>query len=405
MRILHTLVAVAAIGALPFTTVAQTAANAPLKIGVMTDLTSLYAQIGGKGSAVATRMAVEDFGGKVLGRPIEVVVGDHQNKVDVAATLARRWVDVDGVRAFSDVATSATAIAVQAQERDRQKAVVLISGGGARPLAEEWCSPVGTLWSWNTYSVGSSTATALVEQGSKKWFFITADYAFGHSLEKAVSDVVKASGGTVVGSVRHPLNSPDFSSYLLRAQSSGADVIALANAGGDTINGVKQAGEFGIAESGKKLVTLLTFITDIHSIGLKQAQGLMLTTSFYWNRTPETRAWSQRFFKQQGAMPTMVQAGTYSSVLHYLKAVQAAGTDEAKAVMAKMRELRVNDKVFAENGWIREDGVMMHDFYLVQVKKPTESKEPWDYYQVAATIPADKAFWPLSESKCKLAKK
>ncbi|NKE66112.1 ABC transporter substrate-binding protein [Ramlibacter sp. RBP-2] len=405
MRILNALVAVAVTGALPFAAVGQTAANAPLKIGVMTDLSSLYSPIGGKGSGVATRMAVEDFGGKVLGRPIEVVVGDHQNKVDVATALAKRWVDVDGVRAFSDVAASSTAIAVQAQERDRQKAVVLISGGGARPLADEECSPVGTLWSWNTYSVGSSTARALVERGAKKWFFITADYAFGHSLEKAVGDVVKASGGTVVGSVRHPLNSPDFSSYLLRAQSSGADVIALANAGGDMINGVKQAGEFGITESGKKLATLLTFITDIHGIGLKQAQGLTLTTSFYWNRTPETRAWSQRFFKQQGAMPTMVQASTYSSVLHYLKAVQAAGTDEPKAVMAKMRELRVNDKVFAENGWIREDGIMMHDFYLAQVKKPAESKEPWDYYDIVATIPAEKAFWPLSESKCKMVKK
>lgn len=405
MRILNTLVAAAVIGTLPFAAVAQTAATAPLKIGVMTDLSSLYSPIGGKGSAVATRMAVEDFGGKVLGRPIEVVVGDHQNKVDVATALAKRWVDLDGVRAFSDVATSATAIAVQVQERDRQKAVVLISGGGARPLADEECSPVGALWSWNTYSVGSSTAKALVEQGAKKWFFITADYAFGHSLEKAVGDVVKASGGTVVGSVRHPLNTPDFSSYLLRAQASGADVIALANAGGDTINAVKQAGEFGITESGKKLATLLTFITDIHGIGLKQAQGLTLTTSFYWNRTPETRAWSQRFFKQQGAMPTMVQAGTYSSVLHYLKAVQAAGTDEPKAVMAKMRELRVNDKVFADNGWLREDGAMMHDFYLAQVKKPVESKEPWDYYNIVATISADKAFWPLSESKCKMVKK
>ncbi|MDR1967731.1 MAG: ABC transporter substrate-binding protein, partial [Burkholderiaceae bacterium] len=239
---------------------------------------------------------------------------------------------------------------------------------------------------------------------AKKWFFITVDYAFGQALERAVSDVVKAGGGTVVGSVRHPINSPDFSSYLLQAQSSGADVIALANAGGDTINAVKQANEFGLTSSGKKLAALLIFITDIHSIGLKQAQGLTLTTSFYWNRTPEVRAWSQRFYKLQGAMPTMVQAGTYSSVLHYLKAVQAAGTDEAKAVAAKMHELRVDD-MFTHDGWIREDGVMMHDFYLAQVKKPSESKEPWDYYNVTATVPADKAFWPLSESKCKLVKK
>lgn len=405
MGILRSWVAAAAMVALPLAAVAQTAEKAPLKIGVMTDLTSLYSQIGGKGSALATRLAVEDFGGEVLGRPIEVVVGDHQNKVDIATALAKRWTDLEGVRAFSDVATSATAIAVQALERDRKKAVVLISGGGARTLAEEECSPVGTLWNWNTYSVGTSTAKALVEQGSKKWFFITADYAFGHSLEKSVGDVVKASGGTVVGSVRHPLNSSDFSSYLLRAQSSGADVVALANAGGDMINGVKQAAEFGITSSGQKLAALLTFITDVHGIGLKEAQGLTLTTSFYWNRTPESRAWSQRFFEQQGAMPTMVQAGTYSSVLHYLKAVQAAGTDEPIEVMAKMRELPVNDKVFTDNGWVREDGVMMHDFYLAQVKTPEESQEPWDYYNITATIPAEQAFWPLSGSKCSLVNK
>lgn len=385
---------------------AQTPASAGsvVKIGVLTDMSSLYSPIGGKGSALAARMAVEDFGGKVLGKPIEVVVGDHQNKVDIATSLASRWADVEGVRAFADVATSSTALAVQAQERDKQRAVVLISGGGARQIVDEECSPVGFSWSWNTQSVASSTATAMLAGGAKKWFFITADYAFGHALERTVTEVVKAGGGTVVGSVRHPLNTPDFSSYILQAQNSGADVIALANAGGDMINSVKQANEFGLTNSGKKLATLLTFITDIHGIGLKQAQGLILTTSFYWNRTPETRAFSQRFFKQQGAMPTLVQAGTYSSVLHYLKAVQAAGTDDAKTVAKKMRELPVRD-MFTDSGWIREDGIMMHDFYLAQVKKPSESKEPWDYYNILATIPAEKAIWPLSESKCKLVKK
>ena len=407
MRTLRTLATAAALllaGLAPSHAQTPAAAPAPLKIGVLTDLSSLYSPIGGKGSAVAARLAVEDFGGKVLGRPVEVVVGDHQNKVDIASSLARRWVDVDGVRAFADVATSSTALAVQILERERQRAVVLISGGGARPLADEECSPVGFLWNWNTYSVATGTANALLQRGAKKWFFITADYAFGHALERSVSEVVKAGGGTVVGAVRHPLNSPDFASYLLQAQNSGADVVALANAGGDMVNAVKQAGEFGLTQSGKKLATLLTFITDIHGIGLKQAQGLMLTTSFYWDRTPEARAWAQRFYKAHGAMPTMVQAGTYSSVLHYLKAVQAAGTDEAKAVAAKIRELPVND-LFAKNGWIREDGLLMHDFYLAQVKKPSESKEPWDYYNVVATIPADKAFWPLSESKCRLVKK
>lgn len=387
--------------AMPLTASAQADKPVPLRIGVMTDLTSLYSPIGGTGSTVATRLAIEDFGGEVLGRPVEMLIGDHQNKVEIASSMAQRWVDVEGVRAFSDVATSSTAIAVQSLERERKGAVVLISGGGTRTLADEECSPVGTLWNWSTYSVATGTANALLQQGAKKWFFITADYAFGHSLEQAVTDVVKAGGGTVVGSVRHPLNSSDFSSYLLQAQTSGADIVALANAGGDTINAIKQASEFGIAESGQKLAALLTFITDIHGIGPEQAQGLSLTTAFYWNRTPETAAWAKRFFAAHGAMPTMVQASTYSSVLHYLKAVEAAGTDDAMAVMAKMRELPVKD-IFADNGWLREDGVMMHDFYLAEVKSPDEVAEPWDYYKIVATIPAEKAYWPLSESKCPL---
>ncbi|HHY48191.1 MAG TPA: ABC transporter substrate-binding protein [Alphaproteobacteria bacterium] len=378
--------------------------TAPVRIGVLSDMSTLYSAIGGKGSLLAARMAAEDFGGKVIGVPIEIVSGDHQNKVDVASALARRWVDSEGVSAFADVATSSTALAVQVLERQRQRAVVLISGGGARPLADEECSPVGFLWNWNTWSVATSTAKAMVQRGAKNWYFLTADYAFGHALEQSTSGVIKAAGGTVVGAVRHPLNTADMSSFLLQAQNSNADVIALANAGGDMVTAVKQAAEFGVTGSGKKVAALLTFITDIHGIGLKQAQGLLLTTSFYWDRNAETRAWSQRFFKQQGAMPTMVQASVYSSVMHFLKAVQAAGTDEAKAVARKMREIPVND-VFARNGWIREDGLMMHDMYLAQVKKPEESKGPWDYYTVLETIPAEKAFWPLSESKCALARK
>lgn len=385
------------------TAMAQTLTK-PVKIGVIADMSSLYSAIGGKGSVVAAKMAAEDFGGKVLGVPIEILAGDHQNKADVASTLARRWVDQDGVTAFADVATSSAALAIQTLEREQQRAVVLISGGGARPLADGECSPVGFLWTWNTYSDAKGTANALIQRGAKKWFFITADYAFGQALEKDTTDVVNAAGGTVVGSVRHPLNATDLSSFLLQAQNSGADVVAFANAGGDMVTAVKQSAEFGIAASGKKVAALLTFITDIHGIGLKQAQGLLLTTAFYWNRNAETRAWSQRFYKLHGSMPTMVQAGVYSSVSHYLKAVQAAGTDEAKAVAAKMRQIPVND-MFTHNGRIREDGVMLHDMYLAEVKKPVDSKEPWDYYNILATIPAEKAFWPASESKCKLFKK
>lgn len=372
-----------------------------VRVGVLSDLSSLYAAVGGAGSVVAAKMAAEDFGGKVLGKPIDVISGDHQNKVDVASGLARRWVDEMGVDAFADVATSSTGLAVQNLEKQRQKAVVLISGAGTRSLGEEACSPVGVTWTWNTYSVAAGTANAAVKQGYKKWFMLTADYAFGHALEKDASEIIKASGGDVIGAVRHPLNTADFSSFLLQVQSSGAKVIGLANAGGDTINAIKQASEFGITKSGTRIAALLTFITDIHSIGLREAQGLLLTTPFYWNRTPQSREWSQRFFKRHGAMPTMVQAGVYSSVTHYLKAVKAAGTDAPKAVIAKMRELPIDD-MFASNGRLREDNVMVHDMFLARVKAPEESKEPWDYYEILRTIPAADVYWPLSASKCPL---
>lgn len=372
-----------------------------VRIGVMSDSSSLYAAIGGPGSHLAAKLAVEDFGGSVLGKPIEVIAGDHQNKVDVATSLARRWVDEMGVTAFADVATSSTALAVQALEKERQKAVVLHSGAGTRSLGDEACSPVGVHWVWNTYSMATGTAGAAVKQGYKKWFMLAADYAFGHALERDATEVVKAAGGEVVGSVRHPLNASDFASYLVRVASTGANVVGLANAGGDTVNAIKQGGEFGLKESGINMAALLTFITDVHAIGLKQAQGLLLTTSFYWNRTPETREWSLRFFKIHGAMPTMVQAGVYSSVSHYLKAVQAAGTTEARAVVAKMREIPVND-IFTDNGRIREDNVMVHDMFLARVKTPSDSKEPWDYYEILRRIPAEELYWPLSASKCPL---
>lgn len=375
-----------------------------VRIGVMSDSSSVYSAIGGPGSFLAAKLAAEDFGGSVLGKPIEVIAGDHQNKVDVASALARRWTDEMGVTAFADVATSSTALAVQALEKEQRKAVVLISGAGARALGDEACSPVGILWTWNTYSMATGTAGAAVKQGYKKWFMLAADYTFGHALEKDATEVIKAAGGEVVGSVRHPLNTPDFASYLVRVPATGANVIGLANAGGDTVNAIKQGGEFGLKESGISMAALLTFITDVHAIGLKQAQGLLLTTSFYWNRTPETRAWAMRFFKQRGAMPTMVQAGVYSGVSHYLKAVQAAGTTEARAVVTKMRELPVRD-IFTDNGKIREDNVMLHDMYLAKVKSPADSKEPWDYYEILRKIPAEELYWPLSKSKCPLVAK
>jgi branched-chain amino acid transport system substrate-binding protein len=370
-----------------------------VRIGVMSDSSSVYAAIGGPGSYLAAKLAAEDFGGSVLGKPIEVIAGDHQNKVDVATALARRWTDEMGVTAFADVATSSTALAVQSLEKEQQKAVVLISGAGARALGDEACSPVGLLWTWNTYSMATGTASAAVKQGYNKWFMLAADYVFGHALEKDATEVIKAAGGQVVGSVRHPLNTSDFASYLVRVPATGANVIGLANAGGDTVNAIKQGDEFGLKESGISMAALLTFITDVHAIGLKQAQGLLLTTSFYWNRTPESRAWSMRFFKLHGAMPTMVQAGVYSSVSHYLKAVRAAGTTEPRAVVAKMREMPVHD-IFTDSGRIREDNVMLHDMYLAKVKSPSESKEPWDYYKILRRIPADELYWPLSASKC-----
>jgi branched-chain amino acid transport system substrate-binding protein len=389
--------------ALPAVAQAQTTTGG-VRIGVMSDSSSLYAAVGGPGSYVAAKLAVEDFGGSVLDKPIDLISGDHQNKVDIASALARRWVDEMGVTVFADVATSSTALAVQALEKERQKAVVLISGGGARALSDEACSPVGINWVWNTYSMAAGTANAAVKQGYKKWFILAADYAFGHALEKDATEVIKAGGGEVVGSIRHPLNTPDFASFLVRIQQSGADVVGLANAGGDTVNAIKQGGEFGLKNAGIRMAALLTFITDIHAIGLKEAQDLLLTTPFYWNRTPETRAWSMRFYKIHGAMPTMVQAGVYSSISHYLKAVKAVGTTDAKTVVAKMREMPVHD-IFTDNGHIREDNVMVHDMFLARVKSPSESKEPWDYYEILRTIPASDLYWPLSASKCPLVAK
>jgi len=374
-----------------------------VKFGLLLDMSSLYADITGQGSVTAARMAIEDYGAKVLGRPVEVIFADHQNKPDIAASLAREWFDTQKVDAILDVAASATALAAVEIAKGKNK-IVVMSGPGAARLTNEACSPVSVHYPYDTYSLAHTTGGATVKQGGDTWFFLTADYAFGHELERDASAVVTANGGKVVGSVRAPLNSSDFSSFLLQAQGSKAKVIGLANAGGDTTNAIKQAAEFGIVKGGQKLAGLLVYINDVHSLGLERAQGMLLTEGFYWDLNDETRAWSKRFFERHNKMPNMSQAGLYSSVMHYLKAVEAAGTDETAAVMAKMRELPIND-VFAKNGRIREDGRMVHDMYLFEVKTPAESKGPWDYYKLLATVPGEEAFQPLAKSRCPLVKK
>ncbi|WP_136420256.1 ABC transporter substrate-binding protein [Herbaspirillum sp. ST 5-3] len=375
-----------------------------VKIGILTDMSGLYSDLSGEGSVAAAKMAVEDFGGKVLGKPIEVISADHQNKSDVAAGKAREWFDAQKVDMINDLVTSSTALAVVDIAKQKNR-IAIINGAGATRLTNESCTPNSIHYSWDTYALANGTANAVVKQGGDSWYFITADYAFGHSLEKDSSDVVKANGGKVLGSAKHPLNASDFSAFLLQAQSSGAKIIGLANAGGDAVNAIKAANEFGIGKSGKQhLASLLLTINDIHSLGLNVAQGLYGTEAFYWDLNDETRAWSKRFAAKMKKMPNMIHAGVYSSTMHYLKAIQAAGTDEAGAVMKKMKETPIND-FFAKNGKIREDGRMVHDMYLVQVKKPSESKAPWDYYNVKAVIPGDQAYQSLAKSACPLVKK
>ncbi len=374
-----------------------------VKIGVLTDLSGLYSDVAGKGTVVATEMAVEDF--MKSDKPsfkIEVVSADHQNKGDIAANKAREWFERDKVDVASELVTTSVALAVMKIAKEKNR-IALVSGAASTLVTNKECNDVTVHWTYDTYAVANGTAKAVVKQGGKKWFFLTADYAFGHSLEKDAGDVVRANGGEVVGSVRHPFPGSDFSSFLLKAQSSGADIIGLANAGGDTINSIKQAAEFGITQK-QSLAGLLMFITDIHSLGLKTTQNMYLTEGFYWDLNEETRAWSKRFFEKTKRMPTMVQAGQYSSVMHYLKAVKAINTDDTAKVMTQMKKTPIND-FFAKNGTIREDGRMVHDMYLLQVKKPAESKTPWDYYHVRATIPAAEAFQPLSASSCPLIKK
>ncbi len=375
----------------------------PLKLGAILDMSGLYADITGVGSETAAKMAAEDFGGEVLGRKIEIIAADHLNKADLSANIARDMLDNQGVEAIIDVAASATALAAGEVAKARNK-IIIFNGPGSIRLSNEACGPYTVHYVFDTYAQANVTGLAAVKTGLDSWFFLTADYAFGHDLEKDTTNVVVKSGGKVLGSVRHALNTSDFSSYLLQAQASKAKVIGLANAGGDTINAIKQAAEFGLMKSGQKVSPLLAFITDIDSIGLQTAHGLILAEAFYWDMNDETRAFSKRFMERVKRVPTSAQAGVYSSVLHYLKAVKQAGTTDSAAVMKIMKDTPIND-MFAKNGKIREDGRMVHDMYLFEVKSPAESKGRWDDYKLLATVPGDQAFQPLSASRCPLVKK
>ena len=387
--------------------VAATAAMAqskpPLKLGGILDMSGLYADITGPGSEMAAKMAAEDFGGEVLGRKIEILAADHLNKADLAANIARDMLDNQGVEMIYDVAASATALAAGEIAKARNK-IIIFNGPGSIRLSNEACGPYTVHYVFDTYAQANVTGLAAVKQGLDTWFFITVDYAFGQDLEKDTVNVVLKSGGKVLGNVRHPLNTSDFSSYLLQAQASKAKVIGLANAGGDTINTIKQAAEFGIMKAGQKLVPLLVFVTDIDSVGLETAQGLLLSEAFYWDLNDETRAFSKRFMERIGRPPSAAQAGVYSSVMHYLKAVKAAGTTDSAAVMKIMKDTPIND-MFAKDGRIRADGRMVHDMYLFEVKKPSESKARWDDYKLVATIPGKDAFQPIEQSRCPLVKK
>lgn len=376
--------------------------NNVIKIGVMNDRSGIYADLAGEGSAIAARLAAEEFGGKIAGAPIEIVVADHQNKADIAANTAREWIDAGNVDVIADVPNSAAALAVQGITKDKKR-IFLMSGPGSTDLTGKDCSPYGFLWTWDNHAVASSTARALVEQGKKSWFFITADYAFGHSLETEAANTVKTLGGTIKGSVRHPLASSDFSSFLLQAQASGAEVVAFANAGGDTINAVKQAAEFGIPQGGQTLAGLLLNVNDIHALGLDTAQGLMLANSFYWDMNDETRAWSKKFEERTGRKPSMNQAGVYSAVKHYLKAVQEAGTDDADKVAAKMRATPISDMMM-KDAKIADNGRIFNDMYLAQIKTPGESKGAWDYFKILKTIPGEQAYINPKDSGCPLVK-
>jgi len=373
-----------------------------VKIGVLTDMSGLYSDLGGQGSVIAANMAVQEFGKALGNTKIEIVSADHQNNAETGANRAREWFDRQQVDMVTDVLNSAVGIATGKVANEKKKLMMNVGAASTR-LTNEDCNPHTIHYAYDTFALANGTGKAIVKTGGDTWFFLTADYAFGHSLEKDTGDVVKANGGKVLGQVRHPLNAADFSSFLLQAQSSKAKIVGLANAGGDTINSIKAANEFGITKN-QSLAGLLVFITDIHSLGLNTAQGMLLTDGFYWDMDAQTRAFAKRFFEKAKKMPSMIHAGVYSATMNYLKAVQAAGTDDALAVVAAMKKMKVDD-VFLRNGKLRDDGRMIHDMYLMQVKKQAESKYPWDYYHLKATIPAAEAFQPLSASRCSMVKK
>jgi len=400
---LKAIVAAAALALTAHAAQAQISGNV-VKIGVLNDQSSLYADLGGPGSALAAKMAIEDFKAKEKGLTVEVVSADHQNKPDVGSQIATKWIDSEGVDVIVDVPNSGVALAVNQIVRDKGK-VFINSGAASSDLTGAKCSPNTVHWTYDTWMLANGTGSAIVKRGGDTWFFLTSDYAFGHALERDTEAVVLKAGGKVVSKVRHPLNTQDFSSFLLQAQASKAKIIGMANAGGDTINTIKQAAEFGIAKGGQNLAGLLVFLTDVHGLGLDKAQGLILTNTFYWDQNDGTRAFAKRFAAANGGKyPTMVQAGVYAGVLHYLKAVAALKSDDGTKVVAKMKELPTDDPLFGK-GTIRVDGRKIHPAYLVEVKKPSESKGPYDYYKILATIPADRAFRPLADGGCELVKK
>lgn len=393
---------------LALTTVAVAALTGPalaqeieVKLGVMNDRSGVYSDITGEGSVVAARMAVEDFKAAEKGIRVEVISADHQNKPDIASNIARQWYDQEGVDVILDVPTSSTALAVADITAEKNK-IFINSGAATSDLTGKACEPTTIHWTYDTASLANGTGKAVTEAGGDTWFFLTADYAFGHALQRDTTAVIEASGGEVVGSVAHPFPGTDFSSFLLQAQASGAKVIGLANAGADTVNSIKQAAEFGITQAGQKLAGLLLFINNVHSLGAETAQGLQMTTAFYWDMNDGTREWSKRFFEKVGSQPSMVHAGVYAGTLHYLKAVEAVGSDDTEAVVAKMKEMETDDPLFGK-GYIRKDGRVIHDMYLMEVKTPDETNGEWDLLKLVSTIKGEDAFLPMEGSDCAFA--
>nr|WP_226738151.1 ABC transporter substrate-binding protein [Microvirga lenta] len=386
----------------PATAQSNAVSDDVVRIGVLTDMSGVYSDLAGKGAVEAVKMAAEDFGGKVLGKPIDVIFADHQNKPDVGSATARQWFDTGGVDLIADLSNSAVALSVATLAKERKRHII-VNGSSNMGITNQVCSPYAVHYAYDAYSLAHGTGKAVVEQGGDTWFFLTVDFAFGIGLEQQVSEVVREAGGRVLGSARHPLGTTDFSSFVLQAQTSKAKIVGIASTGGDAINAIKAAAEFGITKD-QDLAALLLWVNDVHAIGLETAQGLLLTNAWYWDMNDETRSFAKRYFDRVGNMPNMSQAADYSSTMHYLKAVQAAGTDDPDAVSAKMREMPIND-FFAKDSKIRVDGRMVHDMYLWRVKAPSESKYPWDYLKLVDTIPAERAFQPLDQSKCYLVNK